>query len=76
MRHGDSQDEHMQVDDRPDRVYIHDLDAELASDSESDSEKLIFLPDIEKRFSRIPQQVLTGGEMAARNLFYTPCRRV
>jgi hypothetical protein len=51
----------MQLDDRPDRVYIHDLDAELASDSESDSEKLIFLPDIEKRFSRIPQQVLTGG---------------
>jgi hypothetical protein len=55
------QDEHMQLDDRPDRVYIHDLDAELASDSESDSEKLIFLPDIEKRFSRIPQQVLRGG---------------
>lgn len=51
----------MQMDDRPDRVYIHDLDAELASDSESDGEKLIFLPDIEKRFSRIPQQVLAGG---------------
>ena len=51
----------MQLDDRPDRVYIHDLDAELASDSESDGEKLIFLPDIEKRFSRLPQHVLTGG---------------
>ena len=61
MRHNDGQDEHMQLDDRPDRVYIHDLDAELASDSDSDSEKLIFLPDIEKKFSRIPQQVLTGG---------------
>ena len=51
----------MQLDDRPDRVYIHDLDAELASDSESDSEKLIFLPDIEKRFSRLPQHVLASG---------------
>jgi hypothetical protein len=61
MRHENHHDEHMQVDERPDRVYIHDLDAELASDSESDSERLIFLPDIEKRFSRIPQRVLTGG---------------
>ena len=48
----------MHLDDRPDRVYIHDLDAELASDTESDSERLIFLPDIEKRFSRLPDQVL------------------
>ncbi len=54
-------DEHMHLDDRPDRVYIHDLDAELASDSESETERLIFLPDIEKRFSRIPQHVLSGG---------------
>lgn len=49
----------MQVDDTRDRVYIHNLDDELA-DIESDEEKLIFLPDIEKRFSKIPQHVLTG----------------
>lgn len=49
----------MQVDETRDRVYIHDLDAELA-DIESDEEKLIFLPDIEKHFSRIPKHVLTG----------------
>ena len=54
-----SPSELMQVDDTRDRVYIHDLDAELADD-ESNDEKLVFLPDIEKRFTKIPQQVLTG----------------
>ncbi|KAI5366428.1 hypothetical protein Slin15195_G079480 [Septoria linicola] len=54
-----SSDELMQVDETRDRVYIHDLDAELA-DIESDDEKLIFLPDIEKHFSKIPKHVLTG----------------
>lgn len=49
----------MQVDDTPNRVYIHDLDEELAG-MESDEEKLVFLPDIEKKLSRIPRQVLTG----------------
>ncbi|EMC95256.1 hypothetical protein BAUCODRAFT_51935, partial [Baudoinia panamericana UAMH 10762] len=53
------EDDLMQVDDTRNRVYIHDLDAELA-DIESEEEKLIFLPDIEKRLSRIPQQVLNG----------------
>jgi hypothetical protein len=48
----------MHVDDTRDRVYIRDLDEELA-DVESEEEKgLIFLPDIEEYFSRIPQQVL------------------
>lgn len=49
----------MQVDETRDRVYIHNLDDELR-DIESDEERLIFLPDIEKRLSRIPQHVLTG----------------
>lgn len=47
----------MQVDDTRDRVYIHNLDDELA-DIESDEEKLIFLPDIEKRLSKIPKHLL------------------
>ena len=51
----------MQVDDKRDKVYIHDLDAELA-DIESDDEKLIFLPDIERRLSKVPQQLLRGGD--------------
>ena len=49
----------MQVDDTRDRVYIHDLDEELAN-IESDEEKIIFLPDIEKKLSKIPKQVLMG----------------
>ncbi|GAB7341939.1 hypothetical protein MBLNU457_g0243t1 [Dothideomycetes sp. NU457] len=53
------QSEHMRVDDTKDRVYIYDLDDELA-DIESEEEKLIFLPDIEKKLSKIPKHVLTG----------------
>lgn len=49
----------MQVDETRDRVYIHNLDEELA-DVECGEEKLIFLPDIEKHFSKIPKHVLTG----------------
>lgn len=50
----------MQVDSTRDRVYIHDLDAELASDSDTDPDvaPLIFLPDIEARLSRLPKHVL------------------
>ena len=48
----------MDIDATPNRVYIADLDAELADlSSSSDDEKLIFLPDIEKRFNRLPSQV-------------------
>jgi hypothetical protein len=51
----------MEVEDTPHRVYIHDLAAEL-SDIESDEEKPIFLSDIEKHLSKIPQHVLLGPE--------------
>lgn len=50
----------MQLDDTKNRVYIHNLDDELA-DIESDEEKIIFLPDIEKQLGKIPKHVLTGG---------------
>jgi hypothetical protein len=49
----------MQLDDTKHRVYIHNLDDEL-SDIESDEEKLIFLPDIEKKFNTIPRHILVG----------------
>ncbi len=52
-------DESMQLDDTKDRVYIHNLDDEL-SDIESEDEKLVFLPDIEKKLSKIPKSVLLG----------------
>jgi hypothetical protein len=47
----------MQVDDTRHRVYVHDLDAELA-DVDTEERGLVFLPDIEQYFSKLPQQVL------------------
>jgi len=49
----------MQVDDTKDRIYIHNLDDEL-SDIESEEERLVFLPDIEKKMGKIPKSVLLG----------------
>ena len=51
----------MDVEDTPNRVYIHDLAAEL-SDIESDEDNPIFLSDIEKHLSKIPKHVLLGPE--------------
>ncbi|KAI7496570.1 hypothetical protein KC367_g2160 [Hortaea werneckii] len=53
-------EELMAVDDTRDRVYIHNLDDELAEIESSDEERLIFLPDIEKKLSRLPSHVLTS----------------
>lgn len=52
-------DDSMQLDDTKDRIYIHNLDEEL-SEIQSDEEKLVFLPDIEKKLSEIPKSVLLG----------------
>lgn len=49
----------MSLDETRDRIYIHNLDEEI-SDAESDGEKMVFLPDIEKRLTKIPESVLTG----------------
>ena len=55
----------MQLDDTKHRVYIHNLDEELAdidsNSSSEDDEKLIFLPDIEKKLGKIPKHLLTEG---------------
>ncbi|KAL9138127.1 MAG: hypothetical protein Q9175_000644 [Cornicularia normoerica] len=59
---GNYASESMQLDDTKDRVYIHNLDDELA-DIESEEEKLVFLPDIEKKLGmmgKIPKSVLLG----------------
>ncbi|KAE8822698.1 hypothetical protein PTNB73_09782 [Pyrenophora teres f. teres] len=55
------QDDGMEVEDTPNRVYISDLSAEL-SDIESDEENPIFLSDIEKHLSKIPRHVLVGPD--------------
>ncbi|KAK5721034.1 hypothetical protein LTR15_006998 [Elasticomyces elasticus] len=65
QQHGDGRGEElMQVDDTANRVYIHDLDAELAEDDSpaSSHPPLVFLPDIEARLSRLPRQVLLNRD--------------
>ena len=49
----------MNLDETRDRIYIHNLDDEL-SDAESEGEKLVFLPEIEQRLTKIPKSVLMG----------------
>lgn len=49
----------MHVEESKDRVFVRDLDEELA-DIAADEEKLVFLPDIEKNFIKIPKSVLSG----------------
>lgn len=48
----------MQIDDTKDKIYIHNLDQEIAN-IESEEGKLVFLPDIEKKLGKIPRSVLT-----------------
>lgn len=48
----------MHIDDTKDKIYIHNLDEEIASIDAA--ENMIFLPDIEKKIGKIPQHVLTG----------------
>ncbi|KAL8714806.1 MAG: hypothetical protein Q9220_001319 [cf. Caloplaca sp. 1 TL-2023] len=54
------EDEYMQVDETKDKVYIHNLDAEIR-EIESNEDQPLFLPDIEKKLSKIPQSVLKGS---------------
>ena len=46
----------MQMDDTKDKVYIYNLDDELRAVDE-DEEKLVFLPDIERKLNRIPKSL-------------------
>lgn len=63
---GTVEDDSMNIDDTRDRVYIQNLDAELAEiDANEPDERLIFLPDIEKHFARIPEHLLTAPRDAA-----------
>ena len=51
----------MQVEDTKDRVFIHDLDSELAED-ESDDQHPIFLAGIEKRLLKLPKHILFNDQ--------------
>lgn len=48
----------MQLDDTKEKVYIHNLDEQLAEIE--DEESTVFLPDIEKKLGKIPPYLLTG----------------
>lgn len=77
---GDSNDgDDMQLDDTKHKVYIYNLDDELASSSDGESSadegqqgRLMFLPDIQKHLlqNRIPPSVLANseGELAGMQL--------
>ncbi|KAL5345719.1 hypothetical protein ACLOAV_009473 [Pseudogymnoascus australis] len=67
-----SDDDTMRLDDTKHKVYIYDLDKELEEiESSEDENRLVFLPDIEKRLlnKRIPSSVLANkdGELAGMN---------
>lgn len=49
----------MELENTRDKIYISNLDQELA-ETDTEEERLIFLPDIEKKLARIPKSVLTG----------------
>jgi len=63
----------MQVEDTAHRVYIHNLDAELDSSTDDDDDdqnnRVVFISDVERQLSRVPQHILTGksagGPLAA-----------
>jgi hypothetical protein len=54
----------MQVEDTKDKVYIYDLDKELA-EVESDEDRPVFIPDIEKHVMKLPKLVLIGDDVKA-----------
>jgi len=64
---GQDDDDSMNVDDTRNRVFVQNLDAELAEiEANEPDERLIFLPDIEKHFSRIPEHILSNPQDATR----------
>jgi len=56
----------MTLDDTKDRVFIHDLDEELANLT-PEEEKLVFLPDIDRELTRLPRSILLGNEPKRKN---------
>ena len=54
----------MQVEDTKDKVYIFDLDKELA-EVESGEDTPVFIPDIEKHIMKMPKSVLIGDDIKA-----------
>jgi len=60
----DDDNGYMQVEDTKDKIYIYDLDKELA-EVESDEDHPVFIPDIEKHVMKLPKSVLLGDDVKA-----------
>ena len=56
----------MQLDDTKHKVYIYNLDAELES-VDGEEEKVVFLPDIERKLNKIPKSLLRGHAQTPAN---------
>ena len=54
----------MQVEDTKDKVYIFDLNKELA-EVESGEDTPVFIPDIEKHIMKLPKSLLIGDDVKA-----------
>ena len=54
------------MDDTKDKVYIYNLDDELKAVDEDD-EKLVFLPDIERKLNKIPKSLLKAHSQPLAN---------
>lgn len=50
----------MEVEDTKDRIYIRDLDEELAEEANDDEERIVFIPDIDRRLNNLPKRLLAG----------------
>lgn len=61
---GSTADDRMYLDDTKDKVYIHDLQSEIAQ-IEAEEPKGMFLPDIDRKISAIPQQLLQNQTSSA-----------
>jgi hypothetical protein len=58
--------DYMPVDETKDRIFIHDLDAEIA-EIEAAEPKTMFLPDIDKKVSAIPRKLLQDQKANTNN---------
>lgn len=54
----------MFVDDTKDRIYVHDLESEIA-EIEDNENPIIFIPELDKKITSIPPSVLGGGAIAS-----------
>jgi len=65
-QHANVNEDSMQLDDTKDKVYIYNLEEELRGIDEEEG-KLIFLPDIDRKFTKIPKSVLTSTSQPLAN---------